>query len=85
MQMAQVVGAATATVKHKTMAGTKLLVVQPLMADGASADGNPLLAVDQLGAGRGDRVLITSDGALVQTLLGDTTPVRWSVLGLCDE
>lgn len=85
MQMAQVVGAATATVKHKTMAGTKLLVVQPLAADGVAADGNPLLAVDQLGAGRGDRVLITSDGALVQTLLGDTTPVRWSVLGLCDE
>jgi ethanolamine utilization protein EutN len=85
MQMAQVVGAATATVKHKTMAGTKLLVVQPLAADGVSTDGNPLLAVDQLGAGRGDRVLITSDGALVQTLLGDTTPVRWSVLGLCDE
>jgi ethanolamine utilization protein EutN len=67
------------------MAGTKLLVVQPLAADGVSTDGNPLLAVDQLGAGRGDRVLITSDGALVQTLLGDTTPVRWSVLGLCDE
>ena len=67
------------------MEGAKLLLVQPLTADGHSADGNPLLVVDRLGAGRRDRVLINSDGIEVQTLLGDEkTPVRYSVMGICD-
>jgi ethanolamine utilization protein EutN len=84
MQIAEVVGTAVATVKHATMGGAKLLLVQPLAADARTPDGNPLLAVDRLGAGRNDRVLITSDGAAVQNDLGDTTPVRWSVMGICD-
>jgi ethanolamine utilization protein EutN len=85
MNLALVIGTATATVKHPSMTGAKLLVVQPLMADGRSTDGNPLLAVDRLGAGRGERVMLTSDGPTVQSLLkDDKTPVRWSVLGIAD-
>ncbi|HEX4000529.1 MAG TPA: EutN/CcmL family microcompartment protein, partial [Pirellulales bacterium] len=49
-------------------------------------DGDPQLAVDNLGAGIGDRVIITSDGAGTRALLNsDTTPVRWSVIGIPDE
>ena len=85
MNLALVIGTATSTVKHRSMAGAKLLIVQPLAADGRSPDGNPLLAVDRLGAGRGERVMITSDGPTVQSLLNDeNTPVRWSVLGIAD-
>jgi ethanolamine utilization protein EutN len=80
-----VVGTATSTVKHRSMAGQKLLVVQPLAADGQSPDGNPLLAVDCLNAGPGERVMITSDGPTVQERLkDDNTPVRWSILGIAD-
>ena len=62
-----------------------MLVVQPLMADGTSTDGFPVLAVDPAGAGPGDRVIITSDGESTRTLLGvRATPVRWSVLGVVD-
>jgi ethanolamine utilization protein EutN len=86
MQLGLVVGTATATVKHASMNGWKLLLVQPLLADGSSPDGDPQLAVDCLGAGRGERVVITSDGCGTRALLGsDTTPVRWSVLGIADE
>ena len=46
MQLGLVVGTATSTVKHKTLHGQKLLVVQPLMADGKGADGDPQIAVD---------------------------------------
>lgn len=84
MQLARVVGTTVATVKHRTMAGSKLLVVQPLAADGRLPDGNPLLAIDHLGAGRGELVVISSDGAAVQALLGETTPARFSVIGICD-
>jgi ethanolamine utilization protein EutN len=44
-----------------------------------------VLAFDRLGAGRGQQVLITSDGALLQSLLGRDTPGRWSVLALPDD
>lgn len=86
MQIALVVGTAVATVKHASMRRAKLLVVQPLAADGATPDGNPLLAVDELGAGKNDRVMLTSDGVEAQKMLGDDrTPVRYSVMGICDE
>lgn len=82
---AQVLGTATATVKHDSLVGAKLLIVQPLMADGASPDGDPLLAVDGVGARRGDRVMVTSDGRNTREVLkAENTPVRWSVIGIHD-
>jgi ethanolamine utilization protein EutN len=84
MQRARVVGHATATVKHASLAGWRLLVVQPL-APGGRADGEPLLAIDRLGAGRGDDVIISNDGLGARELVqSKTSPVRWFVLGLCD-
>ncbi len=84
MLTARVIGHATSTVKHSSMEGWKLLVVQPLMADG-SPDGEPVLAVDGLGAGRRDMVIIGSDGKSTRELIGHmNTPVRWAVLGIED-
>jgi ethanolamine utilization protein EutN len=86
MQLGEVIGTATATVKHPSMNGWKLLIVQPFLADGQTFDGEPVLAIDDRGAGRGERVIITSDGAGTRALVGsDNTPVRWSVLGIADE
>ena len=84
MLLGLVLGTATATIKHATFQGERLLVVQPLSASG-KADGEPVLAFDRLGAGRGDRVVLTTDGALLQERLGRTTPGRYSVLGLPDS
>ncbi|HTU24371.1 MAG TPA: EutN/CcmL family microcompartment protein [Pirellulales bacterium] len=85
MQVGLVVGTATATFKHRSMQGTKLLVVQFYGADGRTVDGEPIIAVDWLGAGRGDHVLLTSDGRSTRALLKDeTTPVRWAVMGIAD-
>jgi len=67
------------------MEGWKLLVVQPLLADGRSADGDPILAVDALGAGMGDLVIVSSDGKGTRELLkSNNTPVRWAVIGIRD-
>ena len=86
MLIGKVIGSATATVKHESLEGWKLLVVQPLAADGKSPDGDPLLAVDPTTAGPGERVILNSDGRSTRDLIGhDTTPVRWSVMGICDE
>ncbi len=85
MHVGTVVGQATATVKHPSLAGQKLLIVQTYGADGSTPDGEPVIALDRLGAGLGDRVLLTSDGKLMrEALRSDTTPARWSVMGIAD-
>ena len=85
MQLGLVVGTAISTVKHATMRGQKLLVVQPLLADGRTPDGDPQITVDAVGAGKGERVMITSDGKFMREVLkAEATPVRWSVIGICD-
>ncbi len=84
MQLGRVIGTATSTVKHPTFQGERLLVVQLELASG-NPDGEPVLAFDRLGAGRGDRVLVTNDGLALQEQLGRTTPGRWSVMGLPDH
>jgi ethanolamine utilization protein EutN len=86
MQLALVAGTATSTVKHVTLRGQKLLVVQPLMADGIAADGDPQIAVDAVGAGKGELVMITSDGRFVREVVkAENTPIRWSVIGIADS
>ena len=86
MQLGFVVGTATSTTKHESLRGWKLLVVQPLLVDGQSPDGDPRVAIDNLGAGLGDRVLISSDGEGSRAMLGvEATPVQWCVIGLPDR
>jgi len=86
MYVGRVMGNATATVKHPSMEGAKLLLVMALQADGRTVEGDPILVVDSLGAGKGERVMITSDGIGTREMLGSAnSPVRWSVLGICDE
>ena len=86
MQVGLIVGTATSTVKHASMRGWKLLIVQPYGVDGRTPDGEPVIAVDALGAGRGERVLLSSDGRGTKALLqSDTTPVRWSVVAIEDN
>ena len=55
MQMARVIGQVVATRKDPALEGKTLLLVQPFAADGASV-GRPLVAVDSVGAGVGERI-----------------------------
>ena len=85
MQPAKVIGSITATVKHSSMQGAKMLLVQPQLVEG-QADGDPIIAVDGVGAGMGETVLITSDGRHSRKILQtDATPVRWTIIGIDDE
>ncbi|MSQ95488.1 MAG: ethanolamine utilization protein EutN [Gemmataceae bacterium] len=85
MQLAIIVGHATATVKHPSMTGWKLLIAQPLTMD-EKPDGEPQLVIDNLGAGLDARVLICNDGAGTRKLMDSkNSPVRWFVMGICDD
>ena len=84
MQIARVVGHAVSTVKHASMQGWRLLVVQLLTTDGKE-DGEPLLAIDSLGAGTADEVILSNDGAEARAMVGaKNSPVRWFVMGMRD-
>lgn len=84
MQLGRVVGQGIATIKHASLTGWRLLLVQPLTPDGTD-DGEPLLAIDHLGAGPRDRVILSNDGQGARELVGArNSPVRWMVLGVCD-
>ena len=84
MQSAIVIGNATATVKHSSLDGWRLVVLQPLDIED-KPDGFPFLAIDNLGAGKGDNVFFTSDGKYVRQLVGrDDCPIRFAVQGMID-
>ena len=85
MQFARVVGQGVSTIKHPTFQGWRLLLVQMLTTDGKE-DGEPILAVDSLGAGVNDVVIVSNDGAGTRKLVGaKNTPARWMVLGIRDR
>jgi ethanolamine utilization protein EutN len=84
MQLARVAGQGISTIKHPSLTGWKLLLVQPL-GPGGKEDGEPLLAIDNLGAGSAHLVIVSNDGAGARELVGaKNSPVRWMVLGVVD-
>ena len=85
MLLGLVEGNVVTTIKHKSMLGWRVLIVQPL-GEGGGPDGDPLMVIDNLGAGQGSKVVISNDGKGTRELVGDqNSPVRWSVIGIVDE
>jgi ethanolamine utilization protein EutN len=80
-----VIGHATSTIKHRSLVGWRLAIVQPVGSDG-KPETDPLVAIDSLGASPGQRVLINSDGRASRELVGDDkTPARFFMVALVDE
>jgi microcompartment protein CcmK/EutM len=85
MLLARVEGNVTATRKHPSFEGWRLLICQPIGATG-EAEGSPQIAIDSHGAGMHQRVIISSDGAAARKAVGDEkSHVRWLVVGIVDE
>ena len=84
MQIARVVGNVVSTQKHRTFEGAKLLLVQPLNLDDTPR-GAALLAVDGVGAGVHEKVLIVLEGRAAGEALGKKgAPVDAAVIGIID-
>ena len=84
MQIARVVGTVVATQKHRKFEGAKLLLVQPLTMDDKPR-GPALLAVDALGAGVHEKVLVVMEGRAAGEALGRKfAPVDAAVVGIID-
>jgi ethanolamine utilization protein EutN len=85
MYIAKVIGDVVSSVKYETLHAQKILVVQPLNPD-MTERGEPLLALDQVDAGKGDVVLIVDQGTAARTVLAQQYPtVRTLILGVVDR
>ena len=85
MRLGRVVGHVVATQKNDRLVGAKLLVVQPVSAEGA-AGGTAVLAVDAAQAGIGETVLLVIEGRAAISALGRRgAPVDAAVVGVVDH
>ena len=85
MLIGRVIGEAVATHKHASHEGRKLLMVQVLNLDGSNR-GVPVIALDAVDAGAGDRVLLTTDGFAAMTAVGrPNSPIDMAVIGFIDH
>ena len=77
----RITGVCVATQKDSRLKGRKLLVVAPVRSDGTPA-GKPAVAVDLVGAGAGETVLLarSRDASLV----ADDAPVDLAVVAIAD-
>jgi len=84
--IARVMGNVVSTEKHPHYRGYKILVVQPLDAEGRPR-GKSFLALDGVQAGVGDRVLVVDEGGSARAVLGDeqAVTVRTVVCGIVDR
>ena len=85
MILAKVIGQVVATQKQSSHEGKKILLVQPLTLQEEPL-GDPIVALDAVDAGIGDRVLAVQEGFSAMTSVGHTdAPIDAAVIGVVDR
>ncbi|MCH1493878.1 MAG: EutN/CcmL family microcompartment protein [Rubripirellula sp.] len=90
MFVAKVTGSVVSTQKVESMTGHKLLVVEPYRLDEEKrhalvTTGRTFIAVDTLGSGEGDFVLITQGSSARLTPETKTLPIDAVIIGIVDK
>lgn len=85
MYIARVVGDVVSTHRHENLGQHKLLLVRRLDLDGRE-EGAEIMALDVIGVGDGERVLVVQEGGSARKLFGDEKiPVQAVVVGVVDR
>ena len=86
MILGKVTATLVSTVKHETFANRTILVVKPVSPEGVLGEG-AIVAVDTVGAGEGDTVLVASEGRAAMEILGydHRIPIRSVIIGIVDR
>ncbi len=85
MILGRVVGQAVSTIKRPQFEGATLLLVQPETPEGVAV-GAALLAIDAMGAGVNQRVLVVIEGRAAADALGKKlAPVDAAIIGIVDH
>ena len=84
MQIARVIGTVVATVKNEALDGRKFLLVQTLNAD-LKPTGKPMIALDSVGAGKGELVFWCRGKEASFPFKRDSTPTDCTIVGIIDS
>lgn len=84
MKIAKVIGTVVATVKYPSIAGLKILMIQPL-DEGFKPDGGPIAAIDTVQAGPKDLVYYTMSRESTLALPDPMSPVDAAITGIIDD
>ena len=85
MQIAKVTGTVVSTNKSEKLTALKLLVVQPIDIATMTEKGGMAVAIDAVGAGEGEVVMIVSGSSSRQTSVTDGKPVDMTVVAIIDN
>ena len=83
MQLARVTGTITATAKSAQLVGEKMLICDVTDAHGAIIEA-ACIAIDTVGAGVGDQVLVVRGSAARMALQANVAPVDAAVIAIVD-
>ncbi len=84
MILARITGSVVSTIHHPIVDGHTLLLAERLDLNGKPSGGY-LIAMDAIGAGQGETVLILDEGTGARQVLGDSNaPIRSIVIGIVD-
>ena len=84
MRMGKVIGTLVATKKDEKLIGSKLMITQPLDAS-LNPKGNPIVAVDTVGAGIGELIIFATGTASRIAARKMDAPIDAAIVGIIDE
>ncbi|MCA1029855.1 EutN/CcmL family microcompartment protein [Bacillus timonensis] len=86
MELGIVVGRVTATRKDENLVGSKLLITQPLNLDGKTNQNLPIIAVDTVGAGIGEKVIYVKGSMASRAIRANKdAPIDAAIVGIIDS
>jgi ethanolamine utilization protein EutN len=84
MVIAKVVGSAVATLKHELLKTNKLLLVRLSDPEG-NVNGEPFLAIDLVGAGEGELVIVSQGSSARMAAGHNASPADAAIVGILDS
>ncbi len=81
MYLAKVISPVVCTVKHKSLEGKRLFLIQPMAGHGTEYE----IAIDYVGAGPGDRVLAGGPPGAAKSIFGlERAPFKTLIMGVVE-
>ncbi len=84
MYAAKIIGSAVCTCKEQKLVGLKMLVVQPISLLTLENEGKPVVAIDAVGAGESEVVLVVGGSSARQTEVTNNMPVDATIMAVID-
>ncbi len=85
MQLAMVKGNVVSTTKAEKLNGLKMLIVKPIDIETFEEKGGIIVAIDAIGAGVGEVVMLVGGSSSRQTAITDGKPVDMSIVAIIDS